>query len=442
MIARYSRPQMSALWTDEALFRTWLDIEVLACEGWAKVGKIPAEDLKAIKEKANFETERVLELEKETKHDLAAFVSEMQRHIGPSGRFVHMGLTSSDVVDTSFSYRLKKSSELIQEELKKCLEVIAKNAKRDKDVPMMGRTHGIHAEPITFGTKWLTWYAMLDRSLTRLKAATKEISVGKISGAVGNYAHVPPQVEAFVCEKLGLTPDTVSTQVISRDIYASYFSALALIASCVETVATEIRHLQRTEVAEVREGFSKGQKGSSAMPHKRNPISGENLTGLARVLRSMVIPAMENCALWHERDISHSSVERVIGPDANILTDFMLARLTGVLSNLEVFPQRMQENLDQLHGVIYSQRVLLGLTNAGMSRDEAYEIVQKYALEALDKKQSFHDLLKADKRVAKVLPGEALGMLFDLGHYFRHVDHIFSKVLSDDGGKAGTHSRG
>jgi len=353
-----------------------------------------------------------------------------------------MGLTSSDVVDTSFSYRLKKSSELIQQEIKNCLDVVVKNAKRDKDVPMMGRTHGIHAEPITMGTKWLTWHAMLKRSLSRLEAATVEISVGKISGAVGNYAHVPPEVEAYVCEKLGLVPDTVSTQVIPRDRYATYFAALGLLGSCIETIATELRHLQRTEVAEVREGFSRGQKGSSAMPHKRNPISGENLTGLARVLRSMVIPAMEDCALWHERDISHSSVERVIGPDANILADFMLARLTGVLSNLEVYPQRMQENLDQLHGVIYSQRVLLGLTNAGMSRDEAYEIVQKYALEALDKKRPFLELLKAEKRVLKVLPGDALDMLFDLRHYFRHVDHIFAKALINEGGKKSTHSRG
>jgi adenylosuccinate lyase len=431
LIPRYSRPQMSALWSEESQFRTWLNVEVLACEGWAKLGKIPADALKEIKTKANFDTKTVLEVEKETKHDLAAFVSEVQRHVGEAGRFVHMGLTSSDIVDTAFSYRLKKSGELLLQDLDECLKVTEARALKEKNLPIMGRTHGIHAEPITMGTKWLLWHDLLKRSKERLGHAIREISFGKLSGAVGNYAHVPPEVERYVCEKLGLQVDTLSTQVISRDRYAAYFTALGLLGSAVEMIAVELRHLQRTEVGEVREGFSKGQKGSSAMPHKRNPISAENLTGLARLLRGMVIPALENCALWHERDISHSSVERVIAPDGNILADFMLARLSGLLQKLEVFPERMQENLDRLQGVIYSQRVLLTLLEHGLTRDEAYEIVQKNALAALDRKVPFRDLLKADPRVTKVLSQASIDMLFEPGHYFRHLDYLYEKVLPE-----------
>jgi adenylosuccinate lyase len=427
---------MSALWTEESQFRTWLDVEVLACEGWAKIGKIPADALKEIKAKANFETEKVLEIEKETKHDLAAFVSEVQRHIGEAGRYVHMGLTSSDIVDTALSYRMKKSGELLLEDLDECLKITKERALKEKNIPVMGRTHGIHAEPITMGTKWLLWHDLLKRCKERLTLAVKEVSFGKLSGAVGNYAHVPPEVEKYTCEKLGLKVDTLSTQVIARDRYAAYFSALGLLGSCVETIVVELRHLQRTEVGEVREGFSKGQKGSSAMPHKRNPISAENLTGLARLLRGMVIPAMENCALWHERDISHSSVERIIAPDGNILADYMLGRLAGLLQNLEIFPGRMQENLDRLQGVIYSQRVLLTLLDHGLSRDEAYDIVQKNALAALDRKVPFLTLLKADARVTKVLSQDSLTMLFEPRHYFRHLDYLYEKVLPE-----GTQSR-
>ena len=429
MIPRYSRPKMSALWTEEAQFRTWLDVEVLACEGWARLGKIPADAMKAIRERANFNTEKVLEIEKETKHDIAAFVSNVQSYVGEAGRFIHLGMTSSDVLDTAFSYRLKTAAGLILEELDNCLKITRERALKDRDVPMMGRTHGIHAEPMTMGTKWLLWHDLLKRARTRIVSARDEVSVGKISGAVGNYAHVPPEVEAFVCEKLGLRPDTLSTQVIQRDRHAAYFSALGLLGSAVEAIAVELRHLQRTEVGEAREGFSKGQKGSSAMPHKRNPISAENLTGIARMLRGMVIPAMENVALWHERDISHSSVERVIAPDANILADYMLGRLASLLAGLETFPQRMQENLDQLHGVIYSQRVLLELVDKGLSRDEAYEIVQKNALAALDKRTAFKDLLKGDARVTKVLSENDLNMLFEPRHYFQHLDYLYEKVL-------------
>lgn len=428
---------MAALWTEEAQFRTWLDVEVLACEGWAKLGKVPSDALKQIKEKASFNTKRILEIEKETKHDMAAFVSDVQSHIGEAGRFLHLGLTSSDVLDTAFSYRMKKSCELVLAELDNCLKITKERAIREKQVPMMGRTHGIHAEPITMGLKWLLWHDLLKRSKKRLEEAKKDISVGKISGAVGTYAHIPPEVERHVCESLGLQVDSVSTQVISRDRYAGYFSALGLLASCVETIATELRHLQRTEVGEVREGFSKGQKGSSAMPHKRNPISGENLTGLARLLRGMVIPAMENCALWHERDISHSSVERVIAPDANILADFMLARLGSLLTNLETFPEKMKENMELLRGVIYSQKVMLGMIEKGLSRDAAYEITQRNALAALDKKIPFRDLLKSDKDLLKVFTSESelegwLSKVFDLKQYLQHIDYLFKKVVGSE----------
>ena len=431
MIHRYSRPEMANIWSEEAQFRTWLDVEVLACEGWAKLGKIPKEAMEEIRTKANFETQKVVELERETKHDVAAFVSEVQRHIGEAGRYLHMGMTSSDVLDTALSLRLKKSAEIILQGLNNCLSLTKDRALRDKNIPMIGRTHGIHAEPITFGTKWLLWHDLLKRARHRIELAKIEISVGKISGAVGNYAHVPPEVEKHVCASMGLEVDSLSTQVIARDRYASYFSALAILGSAIETIAVELRHLQRTEVGEVQEGFGKKQKGSSAMPHKRNPISAENLTGLARLLRGMIIPALENCALWHERDISHSSVERVIAPDANILADFMLHRLEELLTHLEIFPEKMQANLDQLQGVIYSQKVLLALIHKGLSRDEAYEIVQKNSLAALDQKTPFLNLLKADPKVAKVLPQDAVDMLFDPRHYFINLDYLYKKVLDE-----------
>jgi adenylosuccinate lyase len=432
LIERYSRPQMAAIWSLEAQFRTWLDVEVLACEGWGKIGKIPADALKEIREKANFTTEEILETEKKTKHDVAAFVSVVQKYVGDAGRFVHLGITSSDVLDTAFSYRLKKSAELVLSELDRVLALTKDRALRDKKVPMMGRTHGIHAEPITMGLKWLLWHDQLKRARRRIEAAKEEISVGKMSGAVGTYAHMPPEVEKHVCDRLGLRVDTVSTQVVSRDRFAAYFSALGLLGSTIEGIAVELRHLQRTEVGEAREGFSQGQKGSSAMPHKRNPITAENLTGLARLLRSYVLPAMEDCALWHERDISHSSVERVIAPDANILADFMLARLHGLLENLEIFPAKMEENLNLLQGVIYSQRVLLALVEGGLSRDEAYEIMQRNALAALDRKVPLKDLLLKDPSVAKVLSPSAVTELFDAAAYFRQIDYIYGKVLNHE----------
>ncbi len=429
MIDRYSRPQMSALWSEEAKYRTWLDVEVLACEAMAKYKIIPDSAIKDIQTKATFKTEDILEREKETKHDVAAFVSVVQESIGENGRFIHMGLTSSDVVDTAFAYRLSKSCDLILKEIDGCLEVTKARALEHKNLLMMGRTHGIHAEPTTMGLKWLLWHDMLKRSKARLESAKVEVSVGKLSGAVGNYASLPPEIEKYVSEKLGLKPDTVSTQVIARDRFASFFSSIALLGSTVEAIATELRHLQRTEVSEVREGFSKGQKGSSAMPHKRNPISAENLTGLARLLRGMLIPALENVALWHERDISHSSVERVIAPDASILCDYMISRLTGLLKNLEVFPDKMKENLNMLQGVIFSQRVLLKLVEKGLSRDDAYKIVQSNAHTALDTKQPFEALLKKDASVKKVLSESEITNLFDPKVYTAHLDHIYGKVL-------------
>ncbi len=432
MIPRYSRPKMTQLWSEEAKYRTWLDVEVLACEAWAKLGKVPATALKEIQQKANFDVKEIEALEEKTRHDVAAFVSNVQTHVGEAGRFIHYGLTSSDILDTALSYRTKKASELLVKELDALLALTREKALRDKDLVMIGRTHGIHAEPITMGMKWLLWHDLLKRSRARLIAATEEIAVGKMSGAVGHYAHTPPEVEKYVCEKLGLKVDSLSTQVIARDRYASYFCALALLGSCIETICVELRHLQRTELSEAREGFGAGQKGSSAMPHKRNPISAENLTGLSRLLRSMVIPALENVALWHERDISHSSVERVQMPDAHILADYMLARLHSLLSGLEVFPERMRENLDSLHGVVYSQRVLLTLIEAGASRDQAYEIVQKNAHAALDQKVPFLQLLKADPRVSKILPADSLDVLFEPRTYFGHIDYLYSKVLKND----------
>lgn len=429
MIERYQRPAMAELWSLENAYGTWLEIEVLACEGWAKLGKIPPQAIKAIRAKASFDTKAIQKRELETKHDVAAFVSVVQERVGEFGRFIHLGLTSSDVVDTAFAYKMTQSADLILAELDKTLEIAKKRALSDKNIPMMGRTHGIHAEPMTMGTKWLLWYDALKRSRARILAAREEIAVGKISGAVGNYAHLPPEIEKHVCQSLGLKVDSLSTQVISRDRFASYFSALGILGSQIEAIATEIRHLQRTEVGEVREGFSKGQKGSSAMPHKRNPISSENLCGLGRLLRSMALPAMENIALWHERDISHSSVERVIGPDANTLADYSVHRLGEVFAALEIFPKRMLENIHLLQGVVFSQPVLLRLIEKGLSRDVAYSKVQALALKALDERVPFLDLLLKDKSITSVLEASELKSIFDLPSCLRGVDYLYEKVL-------------
>lgn len=421
---------MAAVWSEEAQFRTWLDVEILACEGWAKLGRIDAASMTQIREKAAFNVEEILERERVTKHDVAAFVSVVQEHIGPAGRFVHLGLTSSDVVDTALAYRTKVSGEMIVKELDRCLAVTKDRALRDREVVCIGRTHGIHAEPTTMGAKWLLWHDMLRRARVRLVAAIAEVGVCKLSGAVGNYANIPPEIEAHVAQHLNLVPDTISTQVIARDRFATYFTALGLIGSVLEAIAVELRHLQRTEVSEVREGFSAGQKGSSAMPHKRNPISAENLTGLARLLRSYVVPALENCALWHERDISHSSVERVLLPDANQLADYALARLASLLEGLEVFPDRMRANLNLLRGVISSQQVLLALVDKGLDRDSAYTIVQKHALAAQSGEGgTFQERLAKDADVTKKLKADEIAALFDEKRALRHVGHLYEKVL-------------
>jgi adenylosuccinate lyase len=420
---------MENLWSEEAKYRTWLDIEILACEGWAKLGKIAERDLAAIREKAAFTIAEILEAEKKTKHDVAAFVSVVQSHVGSSGRYIHLGLTSSDIVDTAFCYRLTKSTDLILTEMDRVLVLLRANALRDKAIVMIGRTHGIHAEPTTMGLKWLLWFDVFRRARSRLENSRHEVAVGKISGAVGTYALAPPQIEGYVCKALGLKPDTVSTQVVARDRFASFFLAAAQIAMAIEGVALEIRHLSRTEVGEVREGFESGQKGSSAMPHKRNPITAENLTGLSRLVRSYVMPALENCGLWHERDISHSSVERVIAPDACILMDYMLSKCHELLGRLEIFPDKMRENLDKLRGAIYSQKVLSALVERGLLRDEAYEIVQKNAFTGIDERDNFLDGLKAEPKVTKVLASLELEALFQPGESLKHIDSIYKKVL-------------
>ncbi len=439
MIPRYTRDVMAKLWSPEEKLRAWLLVEVLACEGWAKLGRIPEEAVKVIREK----TERYLtegftpedvkaveEIERETRHDVIAFLTYMERIIGPEGRYLHLGMTSSDMLDTAMAWLMKRAMEIIIADVDELLEVLKRRAYEHKDTVMIGRTHGIHAEPITFGLKFALWFEEMRRNRRRLEAALETISYGKLSGAVGTFAHIEPEVEAYVCEKMGLKPAPVSNQVIQRDRYAEYMAALAVLAGTVEKIATEIRHLQRTEVLEAEEFFRKGQKGSSAMPHKRNPILSENLCGLARLVRGYVMPALENDALWHERDISHSSVERVIVPDATTAADFMLKRLTGMLDKLVVYPERMKKNLNLLRGLIYSQPLLLALTEKGLSREQAYALVQRRAMEVWeDESKSFPEVVKADPEITKYFSAEELEKIFDLSHYLRHVDTIYRRVF-------------
>ncbi|QJA05396.1 adenylosuccinate lyase [Thermosulfurimonas marina] len=441
MIPRYTRPEMARLWSPEEKLRAWLLVEVLACEAWAKLGKVPKEALQAIQEKTRpfiergFSAEdvaRVEEIERETRHDVIAFLTYMERIIGPEGRFLHLGMTSSDMLDTAMAWLMKRALELIIKDVKAVLEVLRERAFEHKNTVMIGRTHGIHAEPITFGLKLALWYEEMRRNLKRLETALETISYGKISGAVGTFAHVEPEVEAYVCEKLGLKPAPISNQVIQRDRYAEYMAALALLAGTVEKIATEIRHLQRTEVLEAEEPFGKGQKGSSAMPHKRNPILSENLCGLARLVRGYLTPALENMALWHERDISHSSVERVIVPDATTAADFMLKRLEGLLRGLVVYPERMRKNLELLRGLIFSQPLLLALTEKGLPREKAYALVQRNAMIVWqDETKTFKELVLADAEIRKHLSPEEIEGLFDLRHYLRHVDTIFRRVFGE-----------
>jgi adenylosuccinate lyase len=436
MIPRYSRPEMTAIWSPETRFRLWFEIEAHALDAMAELGIAPKSAAKKVwekGEKAVFDIERIDEIEREVKHDVIAFLTHLAELVGPEARFVHQGLTSSDILDTCFNLQLVRAADLLMADVDKVLAALKRRAFEYKDTPTIGRSHGIHAEPTTFGIKLASFYAEFARARRRLHAAREEVATAALSGAVGTFANVDPKVEEHVARAPGLRPEAVSTQVIPRDRHAAYFAALAIVASSVEHIALEIRHLQRSEVREVEEYFSPGQKGSSAMPHKRNPVLSENITGLARLVRSYALPAMENVALWHERDISHSSVERVIGPDATIALDFALNRLAGMVDKLVVYPDRMLKNLDALGGVVHSQRVLLALTQKGVSREDAYRLVQRNAMQVWEGKGDFLSNLKADAEVTAALPVPEIEALFDLGHHLKHVDTTFHRVFGDVG---------
>ncbi|EKD41688.1 MAG: hypothetical protein ACD_73C00577G0002 [uncultured bacterium] len=432
MIPRYTRPEMAKIWEPENKFKIWLEIELLALEGWANLGVVSKDIVKACRTKASFNVERIDNLERDLKHDVIAFLTSVAEFIGPEARHLHKGMTSSDVLDTCLAVQLKQASDLLIKDMDQLLSILQLRAQEFKNVPCMGRSHGIHAEPITFGLKLALWYDLIKRNRERLLFAKNDISFGKVSGAVGTFAHVDPSVEAFVCEKLGLKPEPVSTQVIQRDRHASFFATLSVVGGTIEQIATEIRHLQRTEVYEAEEFFSSGQKGSSAMPHKRNPVLSENVTGLARLLRGYALSALEDVALWHERDISHSSVERIIAPDATVTLDFMLQRVANIVQNLKVYPENMQKNLDKMHGLFYSQRVLLALTEKGVSREESYKLVQKNAMKVWEEGKDFLTELKNDPSVTRHLSPSDLDPLFDLSYYLRHVDTIFERVFGKD----------
>ncbi len=431
MIPRYSRPEMAAIWEPEARFRIWLDIEILACEAQADLGVIPREAAREVRKRGAFEIERIDELEKETRHDVIAFLTNVAEHVGEPSRFVHQGMTSSDVLDTCLSVQLARAADILIADIDGLLEALERRAHEHRETVCIGRSHGIHAEPTTFGLKLAGFYAEFRRNRERMETARREVATCKLSGSVGTFANVDPRVEAYVAENLGLAPEPVSTQIIPRDRHAAFFAALGVVASSVERLATEVRHLQRTEVREAQEFFSEGQKGSSSMPHKKNPILTENLTGLARLVRGAVTPALENVALWHERDISHSSVERMIGPDATVTLDFALARLTSVVDRLIVYPENMRRNLEALGGVIHSQRVLLALTQADVSREDAYAAVQDNAMKAVESGTGFLELLKRDKRVTDALSDGELEALFDVGYHTKHVDTIFKRVFGE-----------
>jgi adenylosuccinate lyase len=431
MIPRYSRPQMAAIWQPENYYRIQLDIETYACEAQARLGVIPESAALAIREKGAFEVERIRDIERETHHETIAFLTNVGEHIGPDSRFVHQGMTSSDVLDTCLAVQLTAAADILLADIDAVLAALKRRAVEHKYTPIVARSHGVHAEPSTFGLKLLGHWAEFARNRERLTAARREIATCQISGAVGTFANIDPRVEAYVAEKLGLQPEPVSTQIIPRDRHAAFFMALALVAAAIERFATELRHLQRTELREASEFFAEGQKGSSSMPHKRNPVLSENLTGLARVIRSAVTPALENIVTWHERDISHSSVERFIAPDTTTTLDFALNRLAGVIDRMIVDPQRMQTNLDSLGGLVDSQRFLLALTQAGMSREDAYRLVQKHAMAAWHGAGSFADLLKTDPEIAHYLAPEAIDASFDTAYHLKHVDTIFRRVFGD-----------
>ncbi len=428
MISRYTRDEMAAIWTDENKYKAWLEVEILAAEAWAELGIIPKDEVKNIRPNAKIDVDRILEIEADTRHDVVAFTRQVSETLGEEKKWVHYGLTSTDVVDTAQSYIIKQANEVIEKDLGRFIEVLGERAKEHKMTLMMGRTHGVHAEPTTFGVKLALWYMEMKRNLKRFKAVREEIEVGKMSGAVGTFANIPPEVEEYVCEHLGLDFAEVSTQTLQRDRHAHYISVLALIATSIEKFAVEIRGLQKTETREVEESFGKGQKGSSAMPHKRNPIGSENVTGLARVIRGYISTAYENVPLWHERDISHSSAERIMLPDVTIALNYMLNRFTNLVKNLTVFEDNMKNNIDKTFGLVYSQRVMLTMIDKGLAREEAYDLVQPKAMESWETKVPFRELISADERITEVLSGEEIDGLFDENHHLQRVDIIFRRA--------------
>ncbi|WEG73892.1 adenylosuccinate lyase [Vagococcus intermedius] len=428
MIERYTRPEMQAIWTDDNRYDAWLEVEILASEAWAEMGEIPVEDVKKIRQNASFDVARILEIEQETRHDVVAFTRTVSESLGNESKWIHYGLTSTDVVDTAYGYLLKQANDILRKDLQRFTDIIGQKAKEHKNTVMMGRTHGVHAEPTTFGLKLALWYSEMTRNIERFEHAAKGVEAGKISGAVGTFANTPPTVEAYVCDKLGIRAQDISTQVLPRDLHAEYISAMAIIATSIEKFATEIRGLQKSETREVEEFFAKGQKGSSAMPHKRNPIGSENMTGLARVIRGHVLTAMDNMVLWHERDISHSSAERIIIPDTTILLNYMLNRFGNLIKNLTVFPDNMKRNMDATYGLIYSQRVLLKLIDKGMTREEAYDLVQPKTAYAWDNQTQFRPLLEADESIKAVLTEADLDEAFDYNWHMKNVDTLFERV--------------
>ncbi|MBN2908246.1 adenylosuccinate lyase [Polycladomyces sp. WAk] len=428
MIERYTRPEMKEIWNDENRYRAWLEVEILACEAWAELGVIPKEDVEKIRQNARIDIGRILEIEKDTRHDVVAFTRAVAETLGPESKWVHYGLTSTDVVDTALSYLLLQANRILLKDIDHFLDVLKRKALEHKETVMMGRTHGVHAEPTTFGLKMALWYAEMKRNRDRFVWAMEEVRVGKISGAVGTYANIDPFVEQYVCDKLGLKPAPISTQTLQRDRHAEYMATLALIATSLEKFAVEIRGLQKSEIREVEEAFKKGQKGSSAMPHKRNPVGSENITGLSRVIRGHMLSAYENVPLWHERDISHSSVERIILPDATTLLNYMLRRFAGIVEELTVLPDNMKRNMEATYGLIYSQRVLLSLIDKGMKREEAYDRVQKLAMQAWEEQRPFRGLVEGDELITRTLSPEEIADCFDYRHHLKHVDTIFRRL--------------
>ncbi|NWF99037.1 MAG: adenylosuccinate lyase [Nitrospirae bacterium] len=433
MIERYTLKEMGDLWKLENKYRKWLDVEIAVCEAWAEIGEIPVDAVQSIKEKAKFDLCEIDKIEKVVKHDVIAFLTSVAHSLGNESRFVHKGLTSSDILDTSLALLLREASDIIIKDIKELMEVLKHQAYKYKDVPVIGRSHGVHAEPMTFGLKFALWYEDMKRNLIRIKRAKDIISVGKLSGAVGTFSNIPPIIEEKVCIRLGLKPEPVATQIVQRDRHAEYLTVLSLIAASIEKIAVEIRHLQRTEVREAEEPFMKGQKGSSAMPHKRNPVGSENLSGLARIVRANSIAALENIALWHERDISHSSVERIIIPDSTILVDYMLQRMKGILSGLQVYEKNMKRNMAKSYGLFNSQRVLLALIEKGVTREKAYELIQKNAMNSWKTGKQFKMLLKKDKEIKKFLTPKEIEEIFDLKYYLKNIDYIFDRVFKKAG---------